>query len=593
MSESDLTVYKIEDRPRATATRLLREHVRPYLGKLVIAGLVMIVVAGITATQAYMIEPIVDKIFVLKDASLLLFVASVVVVLALVGGFASMIQAVMMESVGHRIVGDLQERLFSHLIKQDVDALNATHSGRLQALFLFDLGLVKEGVSTAFTGIVKDGLTAAGLIGVMFFQDWRLALGSLIALPLAGYPIQRLSKRIRKAATQMQDATGDYATAINEMSTGIRHIKSYGMEARETARIREIIDIRVRLIIKAVLARTMTTPLTETLGGIAIATVIIYGGSRVIEGLSTPGQFFSFLIALIMAYRPLKALAKFNSAVQEGISAAARAFSLLDKQPSIRDMPDAKPLQLIGGAISFQDVYFQYEENNPVLRGLSLEIEAEKKTALVGKSGSGKSTIINLIARFYDIDSGKLLLDGQEVNSLMLESLRDASAIVTQEAILFDNTILANIGYGKQGASREEIEAAAKVSNAHNFIMALPNGYETIVGEAGIRLSGGQRQRLNIARAMIRDAPILLLDEATSSLDSQSEREVQISLDILTKGRTSVVVAHRLSTVRNADRIYVLEDGVVGEAGTHDELIKLNGIYASLYTLQEHGFELQ
>ncbi|MBT5665036.1 MAG: ATP-binding cassette domain-containing protein [Rhodospirillaceae bacterium] len=592
MSETDLTSYKIDDRPKATATRLLREHVRPYLGKLTVAGLVMVVVAGITAAQAYMIEPIVDKIFILKNPSLLFIVAGIVVVLALVGGIASMIQAVMMEGVGHRIVGDLQERLFSHIIRQDIDALNATHTGRLQSLFLFDLGLVKEGVSTAFTGIIKDGLTAMGLIGVMFFQDWRLALGALIALPLAGFPIQRLSKKIRKAATRMQDITGNYATVISEMSTGIRHIKSYGMETRETSRVRVIIDSRVKLIIKAVLARALTTPLTETLGGIAIAIVIIYGGGRVIEGVSTPGQFFSFLIALIMAYRPLKALAKFNSAVQEGISAASRAFSLLDIKPSIQNAADARTLQLNGGNISFRNVQFQYEEGNPVLQGVSLDIEAGKKTALVGKSGSGKSTIINLIARFYDIDSGSLQLDGQEVSSLTLESLRGASAIVTQEAILFDDTIAANIAYGNLEASHDEIEAAAKAADAHTFIISLPNGYDTLVGEAGVRLSGGQRQRLNIARAMIKDAPILLLDEATSSLDSESESEVQKSLDYLTKGRTSVVVAHRLSTIRNADRIYVLDNGVVGESGTHEELINLNGIYASLYSLQEHGFDV-
>ena len=589
MSSSDLTAFNVEDRPKATIKRLLREHVKPYTKRLIIAGIVMVIGAAIPSAQAYMIQFIVDDIFISKDINLLYIVAGVAALLSLVGGITAMIQGVMMEGVGHRIVGDLQERLFSHIIKQDINSLSATHTGRLQSLFLFDLGLVKEAVSRAVTGIVKDSLTAIGLIGVMFYQDWRLALGAIIALPLAVYPIQRLSKKIRKAATRMQDVTGRYATMINEMSTGIRHIKSYGMETRETKRVRELIDIRVRLILQSVYARALTSPLTETMGGIAIAIVIIYGGARVIDGLSTAGQFFSFLTALFMAYRPLKALAKFNNAVQEGLSAAGRAFALLDVEPSIKSNSHAVPLKISGGKIIFDDVHFQYEEGNPVLDGLSLEIEAGKKTALVGISGSGKSTVINLIARFYDINSGKIEIDGQNVQDITLDSLRDTSAIVTQEAILFDDTIAANIGYGRLNATQEEIESAAKASHSHNFITSLPEGYNTKVGEAGVRLSGGQRQRLNIARAMLKDSPILLLDEATSSLDSESENKVQKSLDNLTKNRTSVVVAHRLSTIRNADRIYVMENGRVGEFGTHDELIKLNGIYASLYILQEHG----
>ncbi|MDE2514007.1 MAG: ATP-binding cassette domain-containing protein, partial [Alphaproteobacteria bacterium] len=365
-----------------------------------------------------------------------------------------------------------------------------------------------------------------------------------------------------------------------------RHVKAYGMEAYEISRVRQIIRNLVKLVNRAARIRAIASPLMETLGGVAVALVILYGGHQVLIGARTPGTFFSFITALLLAYQPLKTLAGINASLQEGMAAAQRIFDILDAEPTITDAPNARPLAIKGGEIRFDDVQFSYANGANALRGVSLTVPAGKRIALVGSSGAGKSTILNLVPRFYDTTSGSIAIDGQPLRDVALASLRRAIALVSQEITLFDDTIKANIAYGRLGAADAEIVAAAKAAAADEFIRRLPQGYDTMVGEHGVKLSGGQRQRIAIARAMLKDAPILLLDEATSSLDTESERHVQTALDALMQGRTTVVIAHRLSTVTGADLIYVIDGGRVVEHGTHAELLRQQGVYARLYALQ-------
>ena len=491
-----------------------------------------------------------------------------------------------MAFVGQRVIADLQSRVFAHILRFDLAFFQDTASGRLVSRLTNDVNMMRNAVSNALTGMVKDSLTLLFLVGVMFEKDWKLALIACVVFPIAIYPIAKIGKRMRKISTSALNELGLFTARLNETFQGARHVKAYNRERFEAERTDRLIESVFRLIFKQHRVRAAATPIMETLGGIFIALLILYGGWQVIQGTLTPGAFFAFVTAMLLAYRPLKALANLNASLQEGLAASQRVFELLDTEPLIVEPPDARPLKIAGGAVALEGVRFTYPNGAPALHDLSLEIPAGETVALVGPSGAGKSTVLNLIPRFYDVDEGAVRIDGLDVREATIESVRDAMALVSQEAVLFDDSVRANIAYGRIDASDRDIEAAARAAGAERFIRELPDGYDTMIGEHGVKLSGGQRQRLSIARAMLKDAPILLLDEATSALDAESERQVQEALRSLMRGRTTLVIAHRLSTVQDANRIYVLEGGRLAESGTHRSLLASGGVYARLHATQ-------
>jgi subfamily B ATP-binding cassette protein MsbA len=468
----------------------------------------------------------------------------------------------------------------------DLSFFHQTPTGSLISRFSVDINMMRAAVSNALTGIGKDFLTLIFLVGVMFIQDRYLAVIAFVVFPVAILPIVKLGQRIRKVTVSTQEEIGQFTTLLEQTIQGARVVKAYRMEEYEKGRFRKIAERVFQLVFKSARIRSMASPIMETLGGVAVALVIFYGGFRVIEESMNPGAFFSFITALLLAYEPMKRLANLNASLQEGLASAQRLFDLLDTKPNIIDKPDAATLKIKGGNIVLNQVNFSYIPKHPVINGVSLLVPAGKLVALVGPSGAGKSTILNLIPRFYEVDSGIIKIDGIDVQDATLDSLRRNIALVSQEITLFDDTVRANIAYGRPDASEKEITQAAKNAAAHDFIEAMSNGYDTYVGERGTKVSGGQRQRLAIARAMLKNAPILLLDEATSSLDAESEREVQAALMELMKGRTTLVIAHRLSTVIEADLIHVIDNGKLVESGNHPELLSKNGTYARLYALQ-------
>jgi ATP-binding cassette, subfamily B, bacterial MsbA len=567
--------------------RLIRENLRKYVLHLGAALACMAVVSGTTAVSAYLMKPIVNDVFIAKNEDMLWWVAGIVLLTFFAKGFASYGQSLLMAFVGLRIIADSQTRLYRHLIGMDLGFFNSMPSGRLVSRFLVDINNMRVAVSNAFTGVGKELLSLIGLVTVMFVQDWRLASMAFFIFPVAIYPIVRLGKRMRKVTANTQEETGLFTAILDQSFQGIRVVKAYGMEAYEGTRVSTLVERIFKLNIKSARIRALSSPIMETLGGIAVAIVIVYGGFRVIHQNLDPGSFFSFITALLLAYEPMKRLANLNASLQEGLAGAQRMFDLLDMQSGIQERPGAKALGVpVRGNIQLSDVGFSYVTGQPALRGVSMSIPTGKTVALVGPSGAGKSTILNLIPRFYDIDAGSITIDGTDVRDVTLESLYANISLVSQEVMLFDDTVRANIAYGRPGASEADIEDAAQHAAALDFIRELPLGFDTMVGERGIKLSGGQRQRLAIARAILKNAPILLLDEATSSLDTESERHVQQALDHLMKGRTTLVIAHRLSTIVGADVIYVIQNGGIVEMGSHAELVAKNGAYEKLYALQ-------
>ncbi len=571
---------------RQLSKRLFNEAVRPYAWRIAAAVLFMALAAGAQGMTAWLMEPVVDRVFTAKNSAMLWPIAGAVLLTFAIKGGAEFAQSTLMSQVGLRIIADLQKRLFAHLMTLDAGFFGSTRSGTLVSRFMVDVNMMRMAVSSAITSIGKDTLTVVALVGVMFYQDWMLASVAFFVFPVAIYPIARLGKRMRKVTVNTQEQMGAFNTVLEQSFQGIRMVKAYGLEGLEQRKVGTLTEVIYKLTLKSAITRAMSSPVMETLGGVAVTIVIVYGGYRVIADETTTGSFFSFITALLMAYQPMKALAKLNASLQEGLAGAQRLFDLLDRRSAIEEKPDAAPLRITGGAVRLEDVTFAYDPTAPALRGLTLDIPAGKTVALVGPSGAGKSTIMNLIPRFHDVDNGAVRVDGQDVRDVTLGSLCGAIALVSQEVVLFDDTVRANIGYGRADATDEDIFEAARMAAAHDFIMALPEGYDTLVGERGMTLSGGQRQRLAIARAMLKNAPILLLDEATSALDTESERQVQNALETLMRGRTSLVIAHRLSTVVNADIIHVLDGGRLIESGSHAELLARNGAYARLYALQ-------
>ena len=575
-----------ENTTYALVKRLLKESVRPYLKWIGFALVGMVFVAGATAAMAWLMKPVINDVFVAKNKEFLLPISIAVLVTFAIKGFANYAQSVIMHYVGQRIITDTQHRLYGHLTRMDLSFFHQTPTGSLISRFTVDINMMRAAVSNALTGIGKDFLTLIFLVGVMFIQDRYLAVIAFVVFPVAILPIVKLGQRIRKVTVSTQEEIGQFTTLLEQTIQGARVVKAYRMEEYEKGRFRKIAERVFQLVFKSARIRSMASPIMETLGGVAVALVIFYGGFRVIEESMNPGAFFSFITALLLAYEPMKRLANLNASLQEGLASAQRLFGLLDTKPKIIDKPDAATLKIKGGNIVLNQVNFSYIPKHPVINGVSLSVPAGKLVALVGPSGAGKSTILNLIPRFYEVDSGIIKIDGIDVQDATLESLRRNIALVSQEIILFDDTVRANIAYGRPDASEKEITQAAKNAAAHDFIEAMSNGYDTYVGERGTKVSGGQRQRLAIARAMLKNAPILLLDEATSSLDAESEREVQAALMELMKGRTTLVIAHRLSTVIEADLIHVIDNGKLVESGNHPELLSKNGTYARLYALQ-------
>ncbi|MEQ1790402.1 MAG: ABC transporter ATP-binding protein, partial [Rickettsiales bacterium] len=493
-----------------------------------------------------------------------------------------------MRYIGQRIIADMQTRLFEHLMKSDIGLFHAQSSGRLISRFTNDINLLRNAFSNVLTAIAKESLSMVFLLGVMVYQNPKLSLLALGAFPIAIYPIIRLGKRMRRLSDKTQTELGDFTTTLDEIFSGVRTVKSYNREEFEITRARSIIESLFRLYYKSSRTQSAATPMMEVLSGLSIALVIWYGGSQVLDETISTGAFFSFITAFLMAYKPVRAMSGLNGVLQEGIAAASRLFNIIDTPPKIIDASNAAPLIVNQGNIRFENVVFHYTPEIIGINGINLDIPAGKTAALVGLSGGGKSTLMNLLLRFYDTGSGSISIDGQDIKNVTLHSLRANMAFVPQESMLFDDTIKANIAYGRTGASDEEIIEAAKNASADDFISALPDGYNTMIGAHGVRLSGGQRQRIAIARAMLKNAPILLLDEATSSLDNESESNIQQALQKIMKGRTTLVIAHRLSTIVGADIIYVIEGGKVLESGSHENLLAQRGKYYQLYA---QGFD--
>ncbi|HEX3954942.1 MAG TPA: ABC transporter transmembrane domain-containing protein [Stellaceae bacterium] len=582
----DLSNPQDAARSSVLVRRLMRDFIRRHIYRIILAFLCMGLAGGSTALRAWLMEPVLDKVFIARDSSLLLALAGGALVLALIKGFADYSESILMTRVGQRVITDVQTQLYSRLIRADLAYFNAQPSGMLISRIINDVWLLRSAAANVLTGIGRDAVTIVFLVGVMFYQDWALALVAFVAFPLAIRPIVKIGRRMRRVSVNTQVELGQLTTLLSQTFQGARHVKAYGMEAYEEGRAAALCERIYQLVDRANRTRSRAGPMMEALGGAAIALVIFYGGDQVIAGTRTPGAFFSFITALLLAYQPVKSLATLNASLQEGLAAAQRVFEVLDIEPEIGDRPGARPLRIEGGEIRFEGLRFGYQPGTVALDDISFTVPAGATVALVGPSGAGKSTVLNLIPRFYEADAGRIAIDGQEIAGVTLASLRGAIGLVSQEVSLFDDTVRANIAYGRFGAPQNDIEAAATMAGADRFIRELPQGYDTLVGEHGVRLSGGQRQRLAIARAMLKDAPILLLDEATSALDSETERLVQAALRRLMKGRTTLVIAHRLSTIIGADLICVMDRGHIVETGRHTQLLARNGLYARLYETQ-------
>ncbi len=575
-----------ESKPRSVWPRLARDAVLPYFGQFLLAGLCMILVAVSTAALAWLMNPVVDKVFVERRAELLWLVGGAVFACFAVKGVAAYGQTIIMTRVGQTILTDMQNRLFAHVLAMDLAFFATNKTGALISRLTTDINSMRQAVSTALTGLGREALSVIFLVGVMFIQDWILASIAFVVFPPSVIGVTGLGRRLRRVTANTQAHTGEFMTLAEQSFTGIRVVKAYGLEAYEVARIANITTKIRDLIIGAERIKAISSPLMETLGGVAVTIVIVYGGWRVIEGITTAGAFFSFITALLMAYRPMKALANANAAVNEGLAGAERLYAVLDQRPGVADRADAQQLVPRDGALNIENVSFSYGEGVAALNGLTLNARPGKTTALVGPSGAGKSTVFNLLLRFYEPGQGRVVIDGQNISEVTLASLRRSIAFVGQDVVLFDDTVRANIGYGRPDANEAAIISAAQAAGAHDFICALPSGYDTVVGERGQTLSGGQRQRVAIARALLKDAPILLLDEATSALDTETERHVQAALERLMQGRTTIVIAHRLSTIARADQICVMDQGRVVDQGSHDELMTRGGLYRRLYQMQ-------
>lgn len=564
----------------------LYEVIQPYQVKLLVAMLAMICVSAGTGAQTWLVKDVLDKIFIEKNTFYLELLPLVLLLIFFLKGVVYYIYSILLEQVGQSVIRDFRLDIFNHIHKQSLSFFNTMPTGTLMSRVISDVALIQQAVSKALVGAVRDFFQVVILLGVVFVMNWRLAMITFIVLPIAAYPIVRFGRLFRKISTSTQEEIAHVSNILHETITGNRIVKAFTKEGYEGKRFQGQVTRLFVLTMKDAKYRCLQHPMMEFIGGGAIALIIWFGGKEVIGGNMTPGTFFAFLTALIAAYEPVKNVTKINSTIQQGLAAAARVFAILDIEPEIQDKKDAVALPPFSDRIECKNISFCYNEEEPILSNINLTVPAGQALAIVGPSGGGKTTLTNLIPRFLDLKVGSIVIDGKDIRDVTVASLRNQIAMVTQQTILFNDTVRNNIAYGDQEAPEQTIHDAAKAAHAYDFIQALPQGFDTMIGEGGARLSGGQRQRIAIARAILKNAPILILDEATSALDTESEREVQNALENLMKDRTTLVIAHRLSTIKNADRIIVIKDGVIVEQGTHDSLIAQKGEYEMLYTMQ-------
>jgi subfamily B ATP-binding cassette protein MsbA len=571
---------------RALMARLYGDYLKPRRAQLLIALLCAVLVAVLSVTLAQLLDPVVKRIFIQKRPDSLVLIPLVIVLVVTLRGLAQVAQLSLANRIGNRVVGDIQKQIFSTLIRADLARLRAAHSGTYVSSVLYDAGLIREAATNGVINYTREALTVVFAVGLMLHTDPLLTVIVLLGAPLASWIMRQFAQRTRLAAEGAMSETSALSTAVMESLDGVKIVKIDNREAFEEARVSEVIDRRQDFLIKGANARAAAAPATESVTGYITAAVIAFAGWRALHGRMTISELTAYLALLAMAGQSLRQVANLQSIFAEGMAAARRLFSALDVRAEVGDAQGARPIAAADASIRFEQVSFGYTPSAPALIDLDLDVRRGETVALVGPSGGGKSTILSLIPRFYDVTGGRVLIDGQDVRGVTVASLRDRIALVTQEPFLFDDTIRANIAYARPEATQAEVEFAARSAAAHEFIAALPAGYDTQSGEAGARLSGGQRQRIAIARAFLKNAPILLLDEATSALDTESEQKVQEALERLMTGRTTLMIAHRLSTVRNADRIYVIDAGRVVEQGNHASLIAHGGLYARLARAQ-------
>ena len=574
MKRTDLRLY----------FRLLK-YVKLYWSRFLVAALAMLLVSGITALLAYLVKPFLDDVFFKKNLQMLYVLPPLLVALYAAKGGLSFFHTYQMHYIGLRIITRLRDELFRHLQRQPHAFFDQEATGVLMSRVVYDVMLLQDSVSRVVTSFFKDSFTLIGLTAVILYQDWQLALIALLIFPPAAFIIVRFGKRLRNLARESQKSVARLNQLLQENFTGQRIVKAFAREDFEAGRFNEASEHFRQVQMKLRIMREASSPVMELLGAVGMAVIISYGGYHVIQGTTTPGTFFSFLAALLMLYAPIRGLSSAQNSVQEALAAAQRVFSVMDLEPGVMDSAACRALPPLARDIVYRGVSFSYG-GDAVLRDIDLAVNKGDMVALVGPSGAGKTTLLNLLPRFYDVTGGAILIDGVDLREVSLASLRAQIAVVTQQTILFNESVRYNVAYGRLEATEAEIVQALKAAQAYDFVMALPLGLDTVIGEQGVRLSGGERQRLAIARALLKDPPILILDEATSSLDSESEREVQQALDRLILGRTTLVIAHRLSTVRHAHRLVVVDGGHIVETGTHEELLRVDGLYKRLYDMQ-------
>jgi len=567
--------------------RLYHQYVKKHFSKLVLALLLSFAVAGGTAAIAWLLDPAIKKIFIEQNKSMMLIIPIAIVLAFSVKGLSLYLARSILIKIGNEVVKALQIKLSSCILKSDVNTIESKHSGKYLAHVFYDTGQVSQLVSAGILNLMKDSLTLVVLVGLMFYQNWQLALFALIMMPLAAFVAKSLGKRINKAVSESAKIEGNLTSYLSEIIKGSRMIKIFQQENLELKRSQEKLNIRMNIQNKIGFILIRATPIMEVLTGIMIAGFIYFSGYMIANGEMEINNFFSFLTAMMLAYQPIRSLATINMLFNQGAVGAQRVFEIIDAEPSIKEIDSAPDLKIAKGEIKFEKVSFAYPKTKEqAIKNINVLIEGGSTAALVGHSGAGKSTIINLLPRFYDPEEGQVSIDGQNIRKITLSSLRKNISMVSQDIILFDDTVRANIAYANQSATQEEIKKACDFAAASEFIEKLPQSYETIIGENGIRLSGGQKQRISIARAVLKNSPIILLDEATSSLDSESEEKVQNAIMNLTKNRTTLVIAHRLSTIIRAEKIIVLNQGKIVDEGTHNELLGQSKIYKNLYSKQ-------